>query len=44
MSEVGKTFFFMNQLEKLGYQDDLIGYLVRNYPIDDLLVQYGFVY
>ena len=41
MSEVGKIFYFMNQLEKLGYQDDLIGYLVRHYPIDDLLAQYG---
>lgn len=41
MSEVGKIFFFMDQLERLSYQDELIGYLVRNYPIDDLLVQYG---
>lgn len=41
MSEVSKIFFFMGQLERLGYQDELIGYLVRNYPIDDLLVQYG---
>lgn len=41
MSEVSKIFFFMDQLERLGYQDELIGYLVKNYPIDDLLVQYG---
>lgn len=41
MSEIRKIVFFMDQLEKLGYQDDLIGYLVRTYPIDDLLVQYG---
>lgn len=41
MDEVRKIVFFMNQLEKLGYQDELIGYLVRNYPIDELLVQYG---
>lgn len=40
MSEVSKIFFFMTQMEKLGYQDDLIGYLVRNYPIDSLLTQY----
>ena len=41
MSEIGKIFYFMTQLEKLGYQDELIGYLVRNYPINELLVQYG---
>lgn len=44
MDEVRKIVFFMNQLEKLGYQDELIGYLVRHYPIDELLVQYGLVY
>ena len=38
MDEVRKIVFFMNQLEKLGYQDELIGYLARHYPIDKLLV------
>lgn len=41
MDEIRKIVFFMNQLKKLGYQDELIGYLVRHYPIDELLVQYG---
>lgn len=44
MDEVRKIVFFMNQLEKLGYQDELIGYLVRHYPINELLVQYELTY
>ena len=40
MDEIRKTVFFMNQMEKWGYSDEWIGYLLRHYPIDPLLDQY----
>lgn len=40
MDVVRKIVFFMIQMEKRGYSDEWIGYLLRHYPIDSLLDQY----
>lgn len=40
MDVVRKTVFFMIQMEKWGYSDEWISYLLRNYLIDSLLNQY----